>query len=84
MGPHLLYDLGGGPDGIRGHLAHLTNVKEGMLRDLATWTQFPPSSGDALAEGLEVEKAGRSYEELAAARDDLLAAYLAARRRLGS
>jgi 3-hydroxyacyl-CoA dehydrogenase len=84
MGPHLLYDLGGGPEGIRGHLQHLTGVKEGMLRDLATWTQFPPSSGDALAEGLESEKAGKSFEELTAERDELLAAYLAARRRLGS
>ena len=83
MGPHLLYDLGGGPEGIRGHLQHLTGVKEGMLRDLATWTQFPPSSGDALAEGLEAEKAGKSFEELTAERDELLAAYLAARRRLG-
>ena len=84
MGPHILYDLGGGPDGIRGHLQHLTGVKEGMLRDLATWTQFPPSSGDALAEGLAAEKAGKSFEELSAERDELLAAYLAARRRLNS
>ncbi len=84
MGPHLLYDLGGGAEGIRGHLQHLAGVKEGMLRDLATWTQFPPSSGEALADGLEAEKAGRSYEELAAERDELLAAFLAARRRLGS
>jgi 3-hydroxybutyryl-CoA dehydrogenase len=84
MGPHLLYDLGGGPEGIRGHLQHLTGVKEGMLRDLATWTAFPASSGEALAEGLEAEKAGKSFEELAAERDELLAAYLVARRRLGS
>jgi carnitine 3-dehydrogenase len=84
MGPHLLYDLGGGAEGIRGHLQHLSGVKEGMLRDLATWTEFPPASADALEEGLETEKAGRPYEELAAERDELLAAYLAARRRLGA
>ena len=46
MGPHLLYDLGGGEDGIVGHVQHLAAVKEGMLRDLATWTTFPPETGD--------------------------------------
>jgi len=39
---------------------------------------------DALVEGLEAEKAGRSYEVLSAERDELLAAYLAARRRRGA
>ncbi len=61
MGPHLLYDLGGGAHGIRGHLEHLSAVKEGMLRDLAAWTEFPAATSDLLAEGLEAEKAGRSY-----------------------
>jgi 3-hydroxyacyl-CoA dehydrogenase len=82
MGPHLLYDLGGGRQGIRGHLQHLAGVKERMLRDLATWTKFPPGCAEALADGLQAEKAGRSFEQLAAERDELLAAYLAARRRL--
>ena len=36
MGPHLLYDLGGGEEGVLGHVRHLAGVKEGMLRDLAT------------------------------------------------
>ena len=81
MGPHLLYDLGGGKEGIRGHLRHLGAVKEGMLRDLATWTSFPSGCDQILAEGLEVEKAGKTFDELSAERDELLAAYLAARRR---
>jgi carnitine 3-dehydrogenase len=81
MGPHLLYDLGGGEEGIRGHMEHLAGVKEGMLRSLAAWTEFPSDSADVLAAGLEEEKAGRSFEQLAAERDELLAAYLAARRR---
>jgi carnitine 3-dehydrogenase len=81
MGPHLLYDLGGVEEGIRGHLRHLGAVKEGMLRDLATWTSFPDGCGQALADGLEAEKAGRSFDELSAERDALLAGYLAARRR---
>ncbi len=80
MGPHLLYDLGGGEDGIVGHVEHLAAVKEGMLRDLATWTSFPPETGEALAAGLAREKGARSYDELVAERDALLVAYLRARR----
>ena len=80
MGPHLLYDLGGGREGIRGHVEHLAAVKEGMLRDLADWTEFPPDTGAALEAGLAGEKGGRSYEELTAERDALLVAYLRAER----
>jgi 3-hydroxyacyl-CoA dehydrogenase len=82
MGPHLLYDLGGGREGIRGHVEHLAAVKEGMLRDLATWTTFPPHTGDVLADGLEAEKGERTYDELVAERDALLVAYLRAQRAL--
>ncbi len=81
MGPHLLYDLGGGEAGIRGHLDHLAATKAGMLRDLATWTEFPSDSADVLAAGLDAEKAGRGFDELSGLRDELLAACLAARRR---
>lgn len=80
MGPHLLYDLGGGEEGIVGHVEHLAAVKEGMLRDLATWTTFPPATGPALGAGLAEEKGGRTYDELVAGRDALLVAYLRARR----
>lgn len=80
MGPHLLYDLGGGEEGIVGHIEHLAGVKEGMLRDLATWTTFPPETGEALEAGLAAEKGMRTYDELVAERDALLVAYLRAQR----
>ena len=60
MGPHLIYHLGGGPSGIRGHISHLTGTKEGMLRDLATWTTFPPDTADVLAAGVEAEVRGKT------------------------
>ncbi len=82
MGPHLLYDLGGGEEGILGHVEHLAAVKEGMLRDLATWTEFPPKTGEALADGLAAEKRARTYDELVVERDSLLVAYLRAQREL--
>jgi len=81
MGPHLLYHLGGGAGGIQGHLRHLSGVKESMLRDLATWTEFPPDTADALAAGLTEEVTGRSLEQLVAERDEALAAVVQARRR---
>jgi len=50
-----------------------------MLRDLATWTTFPPETGEVLDAGLAEEKAGRTYDELVAERDGLLVACLRAR-----
>ncbi len=76
MGPHLLYHLGGGAGGIGGHVEHLAGVKEGMLRDLATWTTFPDDTVDVLEAGLAEETAGRSMAELARERDEALAAIL--------
>jgi carnitine 3-dehydrogenase len=81
MGPHLIYHLGGGDAGIRGHISHLTATKEGMLRDLAAWTTFPPDTAAVLAAGVEAEAAGRSIEALEAERDDALAAVCLALRR---
>jgi len=80
MGPHLIYHLGGGQAGIRGHVAHLTKTKEGMLRDLAGWTAFPADTADMLASGLEVETGGRTLAELEAERDEALAAVVIALR----
>jgi len=78
MGPHLIYHLGGGETGIRGHMAHLTGTKEGMLRDLAAWTTFPPDTADVLADGVEAEAGGRSLEDLERERDEALASILLA------
>ena len=80
MGPHLLYHLGGGEAGVRGHLGRLGGSKEGVLRDLATWTEFPGDVADLLAEGLEEEVGELGPEQVAAARDAALAALLRARR----
>jgi 3-hydroxyacyl-CoA dehydrogenase len=80
MGPHLIYHLGGGAGGIRGHISHLTGTKEGMLRDLATWTTFPADTADMLAAGVEAEAHGRDLAELERERDEALAAVLLALR----
>jgi len=81
MGPHLIYHLGGGPAGIHGHVSHLTATKEGMLRDLATWTTFPPETGELLESGLLAETGGRPLADLEAERDEALADILLALKR---
>ena len=78
MGPHLIYHLGGGGAGIRGHVSHLTGTKEGMLRDLATWTTFPADTADLLAAGVDDEVGGKSLAELEVERDEALAAVVMA------
>jgi carnitine 3-dehydrogenase len=83
MGPHLIYHLGGGDAGLRGHMAHLTASKEGMLRDLASWTSFPADTVDILCEGLEAEIEGKQVAELQAERDEALVALLLALHRNG-
>ncbi len=80
MGPHLIYHLGGGKAGLRGHMSHLTGTKEGMLRDLATWTTFPVDAVDLLASGVEAEAGEKTLAELAAERDEALASVLLALR----
>lgn len=79
MGPHLLYHLGGGEGGIRGHLEQLGHVKEGMLRDIATWTAFPPDTVDVLEDGLRNRLAGVEPRSLERERDEALAGFIAAR-----
>lgn len=79
MGPHLLYHLGGGEGGIRGHLEHLGRVKEGMLRDIATWTAFPSDTVDVLEGGLRDRLAGVEPGALERERDEALAGFIAAR-----
>jgi len=80
MGPHLIYNLGGGAMGLRGHMTHLVDSKEGMLRDLATWTEFPADAVDVLAEGVESEVGGKKLAELEAERDEALVSVLLALR----
>lgn len=81
MGPHLLYHLGGGEGGIRGHLEHLGHVKEGMLRDIASWVSFPADTADVLESGLRREVEGRPEGSLERERDEALAGFLKVRAR---
>jgi 3-hydroxyacyl-CoA dehydrogenase len=73
MGPHMLYHLGGGEGGIRYHIDHLTDSKEGMLQDMDDWKSIPPPTSDTLEVGLPPLE---DLKDLARERDEKLAALL--------
>ena len=76
MGPNLIYQLGGGPQGIQGLLKHVENSVELWWEDMATWKKWPPGWYEKAQEGVNEEMAnripeqGRTNEEIARWRDD--------------
>ena len=76
MGPNLIYQLGGGPQGIQGLLKHVENSVELWWEDMATWKKWPPGWYEKAQEGVNEEMAnripeqGRTNEEIAKWRDD--------------
>ena len=75
MGPHLLYHLGGGKEGIRYHIEHLRAAKEGIWRTLKDWKTMPEKTTEILEEQLPgIENLGDLAEE----RDETLARILRA------
>ena len=76
MGPNLIYQLGGGPQGIQGLLKHVENSVELWWEDMATWKKWPPGWYEKAQEGVNEEMAnrlpeqGRTNEEIAGWRDD--------------
>ncbi|QRY46093.1 3-hydroxyacyl-CoA dehydrogenase [Mycolicibacterium boenickei] len=78
MGPNLLWHLGGGQGGIQHFMDTL------MPRMVAQWQsfkspEFTPELADQIVKGVLGEANGRSIEELAAERDDVLFDLIAAR-----
>lgn len=78
MGPHLTYHIGGGQGGYAHFIEHVGQTFEAYWRDLATWTTLPPGAAEAVIDGVAAEVAGRGPAELAAWRDQRLAAVLRA------
>jgi len=76
MGPNLIYQLGGGPHGIKGLLTHVENSVELWWEDMAAWKKWPPGWYETAQEGVNTEMAnrppeqGRTNEEIARWRDD--------------
>ena len=79
VGPHMAYHLGGGAGGIRHYLGHLGDSQARRWADLGTPT-LTADVKEQLARGVEHEAAGRSIEQIAQARDQMIVDVLKLRR----
>jgi 3-hydroxyacyl-CoA dehydrogenase/sugar lactone lactonase YvrE len=83
MGQSLLWHLGGGEGGIRHFMDHLMGPLEGMWGALGTPT-VTPEIKQTIIDGVLAETNGRSVDQLAQERDEVLLGLLALRRRTES
>jgi 3-hydroxyacyl-CoA dehydrogenase len=83
MGQSLLWHLGGGEGGIRHFMDHLMGPLEGMWAALGT-PAVTPELKQTIVDGILQEAAGRSVDQLAQERDEVLLGLLALRRRTES
>jgi 3-hydroxyacyl-CoA dehydrogenase len=79
MGPNLLFHLGGGQGGIQHFMEHLSGPLVGLWKDLGPLTEFTPQVKQTIIDGVLQEAAGRSIDQLAEERDEVLLGLLALR-----
>jgi 3-hydroxyacyl-CoA dehydrogenase len=72
MGPSMLFHLAGGEGGIQHFMDHLSGPVASWWKDLGTFTDWPEESKRTIVAGVMKEAAGRSVDELAKMRDDVL------------
>ena len=82
MGPSLIFDLGGGENGIEGLMTHLNDSITLWLNDMADWKEFPKEFASIAQQGVNEElknrpkKIGNDPKSLEAYRDDMLVSLL--------
>src|SRR4051812_28003227 len=79
MGQSMLWHLGGGEGGIRHFMDHLMGPLEGMWSALGTPTMTPEIK-QTIVDGVLAETNGRSVDQLAQERDEVLVGLIALRR----
>ena len=72
MGPNLLFHLGGGAGGIRHFMDHLSGPLASWWKDLGSFTEWPDGSKQTIIDGVLQEADGRTLDQLAETRDDVL------------
>src|ERR1700742_3461372 len=72
MGPNLLFHLAGGEGGIQHFMEHLSGPVAAWWKDLGSFTEWPAGSKDTVAAGVTKAANGRSVDELAQMRDEVL------------
>jgi 3-hydroxyacyl-CoA dehydrogenase len=74
MGPSILFHLAGGEGGIQHFMEHLSGPVAAWWKDLGTFTEWPQGSKETIAAGVTKAANGRSVDELAQMRDEVLLA----------
>src|ERR1700677_122752 len=72
MGPHLLVHLGGGEGGIQHFMELFAGPMASWWKDLGTPTEINPQIKQTIIEGVAREADGRSVDQLAETRDEVL------------
>ena len=72
MGPNLLFHLGGGAGGIQHFMDHLSGPLASWWKDLGSFTEWPDGSKQNIIDGVIQEANGRTLDQLAETRDDVL------------
>ena len=72
MGPNLLFHLGGGAGGIKHFMDHLSGPLATWWKDLGSFTEWPEGSKESIIDGVLQEADGRTLDQLAETRDDVL------------
>jgi 3-hydroxyacyl-CoA dehydrogenase len=72
MGPNLLFHLGGGQGGIQHFMEHLSGPLATWWKDLGSFTDWPDGLKETITAGTLKEVDGRTVDQLAATRDEVL------------
>jgi len=72
MGPSMLFHLGGGQGGIQHFMELLSGPVASWWKDLGTFSEWPEGSKQTIVDGVLKAANGRSIDELAEMRDELL------------
>jgi hypothetical protein len=68
----MLFQLGGGQGGIQHFMEHLSGPVASRWKDLGTFSEWPEGSKQTIVDGVLKAANGRSIDELAEMRDELL------------
>lgn len=64
LGPHMIFNLGGGEKGIEAFFKQFTPSFETWWRDMADWKEFPPGCQEVIIEGLKEETNTNTINEI--------------------
>jgi 3-hydroxyacyl-CoA dehydrogenase len=72
MGPNMLFHLGGGSGGIQHFMEHLSGPVATWWKDLGSFTEWPLETKQTIIDGVLKEAGGRTVDQLAEMRDEVL------------